>query len=351
MVIGWKHIAGLIVAGGLGALLLAWSGIIGVGASTGHWKATDWFLHWAMRSSVRTAALGTTIPPFTKGMLPMAAGHFEQGCALCHGSPGTPPPASVRNMLPVPPELKDRIPTWTDAELFQIVQHGIRFTGMPAWPVAERDDETWAMVSFLRRYPEMTARDYRALAGYTATRSKRIERLIETCNGCHAPERLEADSLVPRLTGQSLTYMQQALTAFANNTRPSGIMAVATEGLSEEERKTLAAVFAGQAASGAMQTVDQSLRTRGERLAEFGDPERNLPACLNCHEKADGNPVIPRLSGQPSAYLANQLRLFSDKRRGGGPFHIMMTRAVEHLKEEDIDPLATYFMTRQPTGP
>ncbi|AYM09127.1 c-type cytochrome [Agrobacterium tumefaciens] len=351
MVIGWKHMAGLVVAGGLGALFLGWSGIIGVGASTGHWKITDWFLHWAMRSSVRTAALGTTVPPFTEGMLPMAAGHFEQGCALCHGSPGTPPPASLRNMLPVPPELKDKIPTWTDAELLQIVQHGIRFTGMPAWPVADREDEAWAMVFFLRRYPQLTAPDYRALAGYAATRSKKIDRLVETCNGCHAPERLAADSLVPSLAGQSLTYMQQALAAYANNARQSGIMAVATEGLSEKEWKKLAAIFARQPPSAPMQSKDQSLRARGERLASHGDSARNIPACLNCHEKDDSNAAIPRLSGQPSAYLVNQLRLFSEKRRGGGPYHLIMTRAVEHLKEEDIEPLADYFMTRQPSGP
>ncbi|WP_233284839.1 c-type cytochrome [Agrobacterium tumefaciens] len=349
MVMGWKHMVGLVVAGGLGALLLVWSGIIGVGASTGHWKATDWFLHWAMRSSVRTAALGTTVPSFTEGMLPMAAGHFEQGCALCHGSPGTPAPASVRNMLPVPPELKDKIPAWTDAELFQIVQHGIRFTGMPAWPVASREDEAWAMVSFLRRYQELTASDYRTLAGYAATRSKKIERLTETCNGCHAPERLAASSLVPRLAGQSLTYMQQALAAYASNARPSGVMAVATEGLSEDERKNLVAIFARQAPSAPMQPMDQSLKDRGERLANHGDPARNIPACLNCHEKDDGNAAIPRLSGQPSAYLVNQLRLFREKRRGGGPYHLLMTRAVEHLEEEDVEPLANYFMGRHPS--
>ena len=54
MLIGRKHIVGLLLAGVMGAFVFAWSGLIGVGASTGHWKATDWFLHWVMRSSVRT---------------------------------------------------------------------------------------------------------------------------------------------------------------------------------------------------------------------------------------------------------------------------------------------------------
>mgnify|MGYP003298824914 CR=1 FL=1 len=28
-----------------------------------------------------------------------------------------------------------------DAELFSIVKHGLKFTGMPAWPTQSRDDE------------------------------------------------------------------------------------------------------------------------------------------------------------------------------------------------------------------
>ncbi|NSZ03302.1 hypothetical protein G6M70_21945 [Agrobacterium tumefaciens] len=52
---------------------------------------------------------------------------------------------------------------------------------------------------------------------------------------------------------------------------------------------------------------------------QHGDSARNILACLNCHEKDDSNAAIPRLSGQPSAYLVNQLRLFSQKRRGGSP--------------------------------
>ena len=348
MLIGWKHVIGLIIAGVAAAILIAWSGIIGVGASTGHWKVTDWFLHWAMRSSVRTAAIGTTVPDFSDGMLPMAAGHFEAGCSICHGSPAMPRPDSVRNMLPAPPELAGEIPTWSDAELFQIVQHGIRFTGMPAWPVAHREDEAWAMVAFLREYPQLNAGGYRALAGFSATQSTSVDHVIETCNGCHAPDRLGAGSLIPQLGGQSPTYLEQALEAYANGMRPSGVMAVATQGLDETERRALVRHFAGQPRIALPQQADAADIERGRSLARRGDAARGVPACLSCHDRPQGNPAYPRLAGQPRDYIQSQLRLFVEKKRGGGPFHELMTRAAANLEEGDIEALAAYFATARP---
>ena len=38
-------------------------------------------------------------------------------------------------------------------ELFWIVKHGIKYTGMPAWVALDRDDEVWAVVAFLNGTP------------------------------------------------------------------------------------------------------------------------------------------------------------------------------------------------------
>ncbi len=346
MLIGWKHIVALALCGLLSGILLAWSGLVGVGASGGHWKATDWFLHWIMRSSVRTAAFGTKVPEFTTGMLPMAAAHFEAACASCHGSPSRARPVSVDKMLPEPPELTDRIPTWSNGELFQIVRHGVRFTGMPAWPVAGRDDEVWAMVAFLRQYPMLDAEGYRSLAGIAKTRSA-ADDLVDKCNDCHEPSRLNEQSLIPRLAGQSRIYLEQALAAYAHGTRPSGIMAVATQTLRDEDRRTIARLLAGQPTPISLAGGEET--GRGEALALKGDPVRRIPACLSCHDNVEANPAFPRLSGQPVAYLVRQLNLFTQKARGGGPFRDVMTKAAADLKGEDIDALARYFSWRKPS--
>jgi len=49
----------------------------------------------------------------------------------------------------------------TDGEIFSIIEHGIRLSGMPGWgngtPAGER--ESWALVHFIRRLPKLTPED------------------------------------------------------------------------------------------------------------------------------------------------------------------------------------------------
>ena len=49
----------------------------------------------------------------------------------------------------------------SDGELFSIIEHGIRLTGMPAWgtgtPQGERD--SWGLVHFIRQLPKLSAED------------------------------------------------------------------------------------------------------------------------------------------------------------------------------------------------
>ena len=60
------------------------------------------------------------------------AAHYERSCRACHGSPAAARPPLVMKMTPHPPFLPERMGRWDDAEFFQIVKHGIKFTGMPA---------------------------------------------------------------------------------------------------------------------------------------------------------------------------------------------------------------------------
>ena len=50
-------------------------------------------------------------------------------------------------------------PLYSPAELFWIVKHGIKMTGMPAWG-DHSDDELWATVAFVEKLPGMSEQDY-----------------------------------------------------------------------------------------------------------------------------------------------------------------------------------------------
>src|SRR5690606_7740464 len=83
------------------------------------------------------------------------AAHYDIACRSCHGGPGSPEPTLAFHMTPRPPNLAESVPKYDAEELFYIVKHGIKFTGMPAWPAQQRDDEVWAMTAFLLRYPDL----------------------------------------------------------------------------------------------------------------------------------------------------------------------------------------------------
>ena len=51
----------------------------------------------------------------------------------------------------------------TPAEQFWIIKHGVKMTGMPAWGITHDDELLWDVVAFLRKLPELTAEQYRAL--------------------------------------------------------------------------------------------------------------------------------------------------------------------------------------------
>lgn len=205
----WKHIAIALAILPFVAVLVAWIGFFNIAASTGHWQITDWFLHFAMRSAVRTYSLAVEVPERlpAEGIQP-ATSHFERGCAICHGAPGVPQSPAVLRMLPRPPDLAPVIGSWTDAELFRIVKYGVRFTGMPAWPTQQRDDEVWAMVAFLRALPRMDARTYRELSiGSHAGRKNSLETsafetALADCARCHGVDGRGRSDRVPIISGQ-----------------------------------------------------------------------------------------------------------------------------------------------------
>jgi len=176
--------AAALVAG----MLFAWSGLLNIAASGGHWAITDWFLHYVMRQSVETHSMAIEAPPLDDpALVHRGAGHYATGCAPCHGAPGQERSAVARAMTPPPPFLPERVAEWQPNELFWIVQNGVKFTGMPAWPALERDDEVWAVTAFVRRLPGLDAAGYASLVHPAPQRpaSDAPEVVSRRCARCH----------------------------------------------------------------------------------------------------------------------------------------------------------------------
>jgi mono/diheme cytochrome c family protein len=148
----------------LAGIAFVYSGAYYVGADQPHWSMTSWLFNEARNRSIRAHASGIAVPGGLDDPARILAGvaHFAEHCVVCHGAPGAERGDIAEGLSPRPPNLADAARCYTPAELFWIVKHGIRMTGMPAWR-DHSDDELWATVAFLEKLPGMTDLDYAKL--------------------------------------------------------------------------------------------------------------------------------------------------------------------------------------------
>ncbi|MEZ4240919.1 MAG: c-type cytochrome [Myxococcota bacterium] len=312
-----RLVQGIAAAMGLGTVLAAGllSGVVGMKASTGHWAATEAVLGLAMRRSVAMRALGTEVPPLDDpGLVALGAGHYDRWCAPCHGTPGAWRPAAVREMLPPPPPLDD-VEDLGQAAF--VVEHGLRFTGMPGWPDQRRTDEIWPLVALVDAFGRGLDAD--GDAALVAVPPDAPEAL-RACVACHGTDgEAGAGGRIPRLAGQRVEYLVASLDAYAAGRRASGIMGPVADRLTAAQRREAAEHYARQPRPAPSATRSG----RGEDIARHGIPDDWAPPCGPCHgPRALGvgeHPRYPVLDGQPPAYLEAQLRLFREGRRGAAP--------------------------------
>jgi len=89
--------------------------------------------------------------------------HYAAMCADCHLAPGVGKSDIRDGLYPTPPNLTERIPA-SAAEMFWVIKHGIKMSGMPAWGRTHDDSSIWGLVAFLQKLPDLTPAQYQALA-------------------------------------------------------------------------------------------------------------------------------------------------------------------------------------------
>jgi mono/diheme cytochrome c family protein len=93
----------------------------------------------------------------TLEVLSEARAHFADHCAICHGNDGSGKTEIGQNLYPKAPDLRQsETQNLTDGQIYYIIHNGIRLTGMPAWGGPGKDDDSWALVLFIRHLPQMT---------------------------------------------------------------------------------------------------------------------------------------------------------------------------------------------------
>jgi cytochrome c553 len=337
-------LAALAAAALLGAAFIL-SGVYNVAASARHFYLTEWFLELTLSRSIDTQSAGIDVPDLDdQGLVRLGARHFVNGCQPCHAGPGLEPNPIASGMYPAAPPLGDNVHDWEDRELFFIIRHGLKYTGMPQWAGDARGDEVWAMVAFVRQLPDMAPEDYAQLAGAptTAPLEFSVEATVAACAACHGDGAANPVAhLAPNLRGQNAAYLVRALEEYADGKRESGMMEPIAAALLPDARKKLAEAFAVMPPAEGATTPDASIAL-GEDIASAGLPQQNVPPCLGCHS-GERSPHFPRLDGLSAGYIANQIRLFRDGVRGGTPHGAIMAPIAARLTAEQAAAVAAYF--------
>lgn len=112
--------------------------------------------HWLIPASLRAR---TNPEPADAATRQEGLAHWADHCASCHANNGSGDTAMGRGLYPKAPDM--RLPATqalSDGELFALIEHGVKLTGMPAWTTgtAEGERSTWHLVQFIRHLPQLS---------------------------------------------------------------------------------------------------------------------------------------------------------------------------------------------------
>jgi cytochrome c553 len=171
--------------------------------------------------------------------------------------------------------------------------------------------------------------------------AERGTRLAYTCLGCHGiPNYKNTYPMyrVPKLKGQHTDYLVAALQAYRSSDRSHATMHSHAITMTDQDMADIAAYLAGAPV--------QTTGTPGTAPG-IGTPPKAAQVCVACHGK-DGvglTPQYPTLAGQYADYIQ---RALTEYKKGGRKNPIMAGFAGQ-LTDGDIDALAEYYSSQQPS--
>jgi mono/diheme cytochrome c family protein len=93
---------------------------------------------------------------------------YQTNCAGCHGDPHQRHGAFGDAFYPRAPQFMEDAPDMPENQNFYIIQHGIRFSGMPAWESSLNEQEIWQVTTFLSHMDKLSpelSEQWKATAG------------------------------------------------------------------------------------------------------------------------------------------------------------------------------------------
>lgn len=189
---------------------------------------------------------------------------------------------------------------------------------------------------FVRATAEETAMVGNPLAGKAKS---------ESCTACHGPDGNSPTPIWPKIAGLSEAYLMQQLMNFQQGEkgpRYNESMYGMVQNLSQQDLMDLSAYYSSQVMS--IGEAQQDKVALGQAIYRGGNILTGVPACAACHGAiGEGNALakFPRLAGQNSEYIVDQLKKFKYNQRSNDP-NEMMRNIASRLTDQEIEAVASY---------
>lgn len=151
----------LLVAVGCACVLL---GLVDMRGTTAPTRLETSILRAAVHASVRrnAPAVSNPIEP-TEDNLIAGGKQYLGECSGCHGAPGA-PVKHPDQLNPPAPQFPIEGTAYTEAQVFWVAKHGIRWTGMYSSRYWDSDEELWKMAAFVKHMDTLSPRVRNELA-------------------------------------------------------------------------------------------------------------------------------------------------------------------------------------------
>jgi len=191
---------------------------------------------------------------------------------------------------------------------------------------------------------------------------------VQVCASCHGVNGQSNSPMIPNLAGQQKEYLVSQLQDYRDHSRSNEYAIQYMWGmagpLTDQQIQDLADYFSKQTpVKAGNKSADNPKLARGKEIFEKGIPEQGVIQCNSCHGPGgEGMATFPRLAGQQSYYLIQQLNVWQhpDQKRfmevGGNtwapktitfarPRGVLMQNIAKNLSDEDASAVASYLST------
>lgn len=138
------------------ALTVTSFGWIPVNADGEHSKLESQIMPHVLRAAVARQAPREINPvPLSEENLKLGVMTYKATCVRCHSTPQGKANVFGQSFYPPAPQLAGGMRGYTDSQLFWIIKHGIRNTGMPASGDILSDEQIWQIASLLKNAQDL----------------------------------------------------------------------------------------------------------------------------------------------------------------------------------------------------